>query len=281
MDANSVINSANFDEADRLDLEKAAGLLLSPTLTARISSLIGKPMDGILRYLPDGISGKLNELVHTALSKAVDGALWTLENKKQDASPWWNKAYAAMSGAAGGAFGFAGLAIELPVSTTILMRSVADIARGEGFDLADDSTKRACIEVFALGGANEDDDEAETTYYAMRIFSAEIVNTTSKELASHIVKSAPAHAAKWLADLIQKVAARFGIVITEKVAAQAIPVVGAVSGALINVMFTDFYQDMARGHFTIKRLEKKYGYEAVKQEFEKIRGEKLPGNKRG
>lgn len=281
MGENSAISTVLFEAADQRDLEKAADLLLSPTLTARISSVVGKPMDRILRHLPKGMESRLNNLVHAALNKAVDGALWTLKNKKQEASPRWNKAYAAVSGAAGGAFGLAGLAVELPVSTTILMRSVADIARSEGFDLDDIATKRACIEVFALGGENESDDEAETTYYAMRLFTAEVVNTTSKELASHMVKSAPAHLAKWLADLIQKVATRFGIVITEKVAAQAVPVVGAVSGALINVMFTDFYQDMARGHFTIKRLEGKYGYDAVKLEFEKIRKARLLGGKRG
>lgn len=153
--------TVEFDANDIQDLEKAVELLLSPTLTARISSLIGKPIDSIMKFLPDGIEGKLNELVEAALNKAADAALWSLENKKQEASPWWNKTYAGVSGAVGGFFGLAGLAIELPVSTTIMMRSVADIARAEGFDLEDIATKQACIEVFALGGESDKDDEAE------------------------------------------------------------------------------------------------------------------------
>ncbi|PUV03863.1 peptidase, partial [Acinetobacter baumannii] len=75
---------------------------------------------------------------------------------------------------------------------------------------------------------------------------------------------------KWLASLIEKVATRFGIVITEKMAAQAAPVIGALAGATLNTMFTDYYQDMARGHFIVKRLERKYGDELIKAEYIKI-----------
>ncbi|MBZ8465568.1 EcsC family protein, partial [Escherichia coli] len=75
---------------------------------------------------------------------------------------------------------------------------------------------------------------------------------------------------KWLASLIEKVATRFGIVITEKMAAQVVPVIGALTGATLNTMFTDYYQDMARGHFIVKRLEKKYGNELIKAEYIKI-----------
>ncbi|WP_323016231.1 EcsC family protein [Castellaniella sp.] len=264
---------------DRRDLEKAVELLVSPTLTARLSSLIGKPVEKILEYAPKWLEGKLQTVVETALSKAADAALWSLENKKQEASPWWNKTYAAVSGGVGGFFGMAGLTVELPISTTIMMRAVADVARGEGFDLDDPYTKKACIEVFALGGENKDDDESETTYYAMRLFTAEVNNILAKELAEMASKEATnkltsTQAGKWMSILIEKISARFGIVITEKTAAQAVPVIGAASGAMINMMFTDFYQDMASGHFTVKRLENKYGFDLVREEFEAIRKKK-------
>ncbi len=38
----------------------------------------------------------------------------------------------------------------------------------------------------------------------------------------------------------------------------------AVAGATLNTMFTAYYQDMARGHFIIKRLESKYGFDTVR-----------------
>ncbi|HRZ21620.1 MAG TPA: EcsC family protein, partial [Bacteroidales bacterium] len=55
----------------------------------------------------------------------------------------------------------------------------------------------------------------------------------------------------------------FGIQITEKAAAQAIPAIGAAGGALINTIFMDHFQDMAKGHFIVRRLERKYGKEAI------------------
>ncbi len=73
-----------------------------------------------------------------------------------------------------------------------------------------------------------------------------------------------AQAGKWLALLIEKVATRFGVTISSKFAAQAVPVIGAVTGATINTLFTRFYQDMARGHFIVKRLEARYGFDEVR-----------------
>lgn len=59
-----------------------------------------------------------------------------------------------------------------------------------------------------------------------------------------------------LIKFIAKVAERFGIQITEKAAAQAIPALGAVSGAIINTIFIDHFQDMARGHFSAQARAK-------------------------
>ena len=54
------------------------------------------------------------------------------------------------SGAIGGAFGLAALAVELPVSTTIILRAIAAIAQKEGEDLADPPGLPAS-KCFALG----------------------------------------------------------------------------------------------------------------------------------
>ncbi|MCV5340185.1 EcsC family protein, partial [Escherichia coli] len=177
----------------------------------------------------------------------------------------------ALSGAIGGAFGFSALAIELPVSTTIMLRSIADIARSEGFDLDRIDTKLECLAVFSYGGPSEDDDAVNTANYATRNLTAEIVQDLSKEISNITVKNAAStQTGKWLASLIEKVATRYGIVITEKMAAQAASVLGALAGATLNTMFTDYYQDMARGHFIVKRLERKYGDELIKAEYIKI-----------
>ena len=71
-----------------------------------------------------------------------------------------------------------------------------------------------------------------------------------------------------IARLIALIASRFGVVVSEKVAAEAIPVVGALGGALINLAFIDHFQTVAKGHFVVRRLERVYGAEVVRSAYE-------------
>ncbi len=265
---------------DWADLERAVALLESPTLTAKMANLIGSPLEFAVRKLPAVVSRRIHGAVEAALFKSAQAALWSMDNTPgKAASTRWHKAAAAATGALGGAFGFTALFLELPVSTTIMMRSVADVARSEGFDLSEMGTRHACLEVFALGGNSGQDDASETGYYITRGFTAEVMRHLSAELAGAAVGGGgvmigltPKEAGKWLAKIVEKVAARFGVVVTEKFAAQAVPVIGAVAGATLNTMFTDYYQDMARGHFIVRRLEKQYGYETVRAAYNQLAG---------
>jgi len=268
---------------DWRDLQRAVDLLESPTLTAKMANLIGSPLEFAVKRLPDSVSRRIHGAVEAALFKSAQAALWTMDNTPgKAASTRWHKLAAATSGAVGGAFGFTTLFIELPVSTTIMMRSVADVARSEGFDLREMSTRHACLEVFALGGNSGKDDASETGYYITRGFTAEVMRHLSAELAGRAVGGSPVmigltpkEAGKWLAKLVEKVAARFGVVVTEKFAAQAVPIVGAVAGATLNTMFTDYYQDVARGHFIVRRLERTYGYETVRAAYSMLAAERF------
>lgn len=267
---------------DWRDLQRAVELLESPTLTAKMANLIGSPLGFAVKRLPDSVSRRIHGAVEAALFKSAQAALWSMDNTPgKAASTRWHKLAAATSGAVGGAFGFTTLFIELPVSTTIMMRSVADVARSEGFDLREMSTRHACLEVFALGGNSGKDDASETGYYITRGFTAEVMRHLSAELAGRAVGGSPVmigltpkEAGKWLAKIVEKVAARFGVVVTEKFAAQAVPIVGAVAGATLNTMFTDYYQDVARGHFIVRRLERSYGYETVRAAYSLLAAER-------
>ena len=66
---------------------------------------------------------------------------------------------------------------------------------------------------------------------------------------------------------IVQVAARYGIVVSEKTAAQALPLVGAAGGALVNALFMDHFQEVARGHFIVRRLERSYDPETVRRAY--------------
>lgn len=249
-------------------LREARRLLEQPGLAARLSSLVGTPVEAMLKRLPTGLSSKVGDLTQAALMAAFEGALRTLGPGTQPATPGWHKAAAALSGGAGGFFGVAALAVELPLSTTILCRSIADIARAEGEDLSAAEARMACLQVFALGGPTRGDDGAETGYFASRTMMANAVREAAVHLATKRLKADGAPA---LVRLIALIAGRLQVQITEKAAAQAVPVIGAAAGALINLAFAEHFQAISRGHFTVRRLERMYGEQAVQLAYQGMR----------
>ena len=54
--------------------------------------------------------------------------------------------------------------------------------------------------------------------------------------------------------LIARVAPKLATVLGQKLAAQAVPVLGAVAGAATNYAYTRYYTDMAHVHFGLRRL---------------------------
>jgi len=257
------------------ELRFAKSLLENPSLTARVAGLLGAPIEKGFELLPKDWHKGLNLAARGALMKALQIAVATLgRNPPRPSSDFFHKALAGASGTVGGAFGFAALAVELPISTAIMLRSIADIARSEGFDARAAETKLHCLEVFALGGRAKTDDPAESVYWAVRAALGQALNDAAAHLSARGLSSKPAPA---IARFISVVAARFGVVISEQAAAKAIPVIGAASGAVINVLFIDHFQDMARGHFIIKRLEAKYSAGTIESAYARIPAEGRKG----
>lgn len=177
-----------------------------------------------------------------------------------------HKAMAALSGAVGGAFGLATLAVELPVSTTLMLRSIAQIAREEGEDIETPEGALACVQVFALGGrGGSGTGLAESGYFAVRTALAKTMSEAARYAGS---KALLDEAAPALIRFSAQIAARFGIVVSQKVAAQAVPILGALGGAAVNTAFMNHFQSTARGHFTIRRLERAYGKESVRAAYD-------------
>jgi hypothetical protein len=79
--------------------------------------------------------------------------------------------------------------------------------------------------------------------------------------------------------VMANLASRFGVIVTDKMAAEMVPILGALGGASINLLFINHFQAVARGHFIVRRLERKYGKEFVKREYEKVLGELREGVK--
>lgn len=263
----------NMTERDLADLEHAFGLLEQVTLAVRISNMLGVSIEKGFRLLPGGWTERVRRASHHAIAKALDLAVLTLEDRKlASSSDRLHKLAAAASGAAGGALGLPGISLELPVSTAVMLRSVADIARSEGEGVRSLETKLACLEVFALGSASARDDEAETGYFAFRAALANSVTDAARHIARHglVDPGAPV-----VVRLVSRISARYGLVVSEKAAAQAIPLLGAAGGALVNTLFIDHFQNAARGHFVVRRLERAYGRETVRRAYESLR-ERVP-----
>lgn len=258
-----------LSRAELDDLALAKKLFENPGLAAKLSDLVGTPIEKALDLLPDRWNSIVMEAAGKAIEKALDVALWTMKTGQHSAAAnRWHKFAAGTAGFAGGAFGLPALSIELPLSTTIILRSIADIARGEGEDLRTADARVACVQVLAFGGAERNDDAAETGYFAARTAMARAVSEAVRFIAEQGVgqKGAPA-----ILRLIAAVASRFSINVTEKAAAQSVPVVGAVGGAVINTLFIDHFQNMAQGHFIVRRLERVYGRETVEAEYRELR----------
>lgn len=258
----------NISADHHQELFTAMQILENPGIAAKITNLIGSPIEKGLERLPASWNGKIGEITKIALLKAADAAVLTMkESPNSKASNLWHKIGVASSGAIGGFFGLPALAIELPLSTTIMLRSIIDIARSEGESINDPATKLACLEVFALGGKSQSDDATESGYFTVRAALSKSVGSAAEFITKNAVadKSAPQ-----LVKLVVKIASRFNIQVTEKVAAQAIPAIGAAGGAIVNTIFINHFQDMAKGHFTIRRLEKVYGKELIQSEYEKM-----------
>lgn len=254
-----------LSEEDLAALEQARQLLENPGLTARLATTIGSPIENALKRLPGDWAANINTVVRRSLFKALEIAASTLGQKAiKPASDMLHKGLVGLSGGLGGGLGFVSMALELPVSTTIMLRSIADIARSEGFDINAVETKLNCLQVFALGGRNPSVDPSESGYWASRAAMGTLLNEAARHLAANraVDRTAPA-----ILRFVSAIASRFGVVVSEQAAAKALPVVGAATGATINVMFMEHFQQMAKGHFAIKRLEAKYGQEAVQSAY--------------
>ena len=250
------------------DLKDAVTLLETDTLALRMSEMVGDPVERLIEQLPESWHQRVGELTQSALTQCLRGALKTMNTQEQGPpSKRLHKVMTAVSGGLGGLGGLATVAVELPVSTGLIFRSIADIARSHGEDMSSLESQLACLEVFALGGPSPSDDGANSAYLATRIALAQALRELSQAVAQKGVVQLGAPA---VTRLIALIAERFSVQVIEKVSAQLIPALGAIAGATINTIFIDHFQRMAEGHFTLRRLEREYGRDAVRAHYQRV-----------
>ncbi|MCM2491205.1 EcsC family protein [Burkholderia glumae] len=274
--------AAALAPADLDTLRRARTTLESPSLTMKLTSVVGAPVEKMIAKLPGFATDKINDATETALRKCLQLALRTLgkpgaamdaEHAPDKPSNFLHKLAVATTGAAGGAFGLFALPVELPVTTTLMFRSICDIARSEGEDLTTVDTQLQCLAVLGMGGGfaspgttggGQDPGQAERDadfgYFVLRGALAQAVSKASSEMAS---KGFATHGSAALLRFVQAIASRFSAQVTEQIAAKSIPALGAVLGATVNTLFIDHFQQAAHAHFAIRRLERRYGQAAV------------------
>jgi hypothetical protein len=272
-------------------LEDAAAYLERPSFLIRTANLIGKPTEAILGALPQRAQELIAKATADALAHALEWAVRSLpaptseaaaqaggaDERSSRASGRLHTAVAATTGALGGFFGLAGMAVEVPATTTVMLRSIAQIAAENGADLNDPATRLQCLAVFSFGSPSLE--TMESAYFTGRLglaiaiqdAAAFVARHTAREISDAVTRgSAPV-----LVRLINQIAARFQIVLSQKAAAQAVPIAGAATGALINAAFTDHFNTVARYHFGIVRLERIHGKDVVQQAYQQLRRAKV------
>ena len=259
--------------AHRKALQRAIVLLEYPNFAARLAEYAGQPIDSILRRMPKAANAGLNRALEAAILKSLNLAIKSIEpTSRRLPSVWRASLLAGITGGVSGFFGSAVLAIELPVTTTLMLRAIADLARHNGEDLSTLEARLACVEVFALG-RDSGRKRMDVGYYATRALLNRLTQNVSallieRGVATSASSAASAASSTVVNSLVTEIVARFGLVVSERTAASAVPVLGALGGATLNMIFMNHFQRIAYGHFTIRRLERRYGRELIQREYE-------------
>lgn len=214
-------------ELDRLaDRYRAASGVGVQMLT-----LLGGKAESLIDRLPDGVRTQLDGATTQALTLAMQAAQ-SSRSAVPDQKPWVNTAVTTAMGAAGGFGGLPSALLELPATTTVLLRSIQGVAAEQGFDPSAENVQFDCVRVFAAAGPLAMDDGADLGFISLRL--------TLSGGAMH--------------RLIATVAPRLATVLGQKLAAQTVPLLGAVAGATTNYVYTSYYQQIAHVHFGLRRL---------------------------
>jgi hypothetical protein len=259
---------AELPREDVESLRLAKRTLETPDLTMRIAEKIGVPIEALVKRLPDAAQRTIADGTRKALEAALAAALRTLGPGRRPPSDRLHRSLVLASGALGGAAGLPGLVLELPFSLTVMLRSIADHAAAQGEDLSEVASRLECLAVFAYGSAPAQR-VGESAYFATRAALARAVSQAAELILERGLAGALGETgAPAMTGLVARIAQRLGVTVTDKAAAQLVPLLGAAGGAAVNALFIRHYQDTAWAHFTVRRLERAHGTDAVRLAYE-------------
>jgi hypothetical protein len=256
-----------------------------PGTFTRVLSGLGSGVESALSKLPEGVKTSAlkasRKAIETSLTLAVKTIAPAAEkpeifsivdvSDRNRVSRNSHTMAAAFSGGVGGVFGPLALAIELPVSTSLIMRSIASTANDYGFDLKDPAVLMECLFVFAIGGPSKADDGMDSSYISSRVAMASLLRNAASAMmelpAKQLLLSVENKTAPAVVRVVSAISEAFGVRVSQKFVAQLAPVIGVVGGAGINLAFANFFGQAAEYHFGIKRLEAIYGSGLVQAQY--------------
>ena len=253
--------------ADQAALASAVKYLETRNFAGRLADYAGVPVNRVLGFLPRALNRQLSGAVRQAVMKGLEVGVDTLDEKPpRSPARGFSSFLAGVTGGVSGLFGFGALAVELPLTTTLMLRAIAEIAQHQGEDLSTLEARLACLEVFAYGAKGKED-HLDVGYYAARTL---ISKYTHDIAALALERGAIDASAPVVTSLVSEIVSRFGLVVSDKVAAGALPIIGAVGGATVNIVFMDHFQRVAYAHFTLRRLERIYGSAHIKERYAEL-----------
>jgi len=258
----SEFSKPDLSPSEQEFIRDAFGFLERPNFLLRVANAVGRPVELALNALPEKSQDLIHRATEAALQKGLSLVTRTLPQSKPQANLADTVARTKLTsrlhslatfglGAAGGFFGLASLPVELPLTTSVMLRAIASIAQDFGMDLNDPTVQLECLYILSLGSTHEGEPHR-TAYWTSRgIFSKMIGDALEMKTAPHMLR------------FLTAVASKFEVVVSEKVAAEALPVIGAVGGGAINAVFTEYFSQAARFHFGLRALENRHGRETI------------------
>lgn len=204
-----------------------------------LMSRLGGTVESRMKALPPSLRAQIERVTHAALERAHGVAGHVA--RAPDMGPQGPVFAVMATGAMGGMGGLPTALAELPVTVTVILHAIRQAAVEAGYDPDDPAIRAECLQVFGAGSPLAGDDGMNTSLIAARL-----------ALTGSAIQS-----------VIARVAPRLAVALGQKLAAQAVPVLGAITGAALNAAYMRYYREIARIRFALLRLAEVHGADRV------------------
>ena len=110
---------------EELALRRAVGILEGSSFVWRLTDATGASLTQLMKRLPAVVSCQINKAVRKSLYPALDEALYKMNSELPEPPSVLFQMASGVTGGASAFFGLGALALELPVTTTLMLRSIA------------------------------------------------------------------------------------------------------------------------------------------------------------